>query len=129
MIDWRIYYADGSTFDSARGGPEDAPARGVLIIVQRDRVHNVQRLMEGALYYYRDDGQDARWYAATEYGALRQFILYPRQCRRLLDGETVSNPVWADIYRRATTDPDFPKIAGGRDPLAVPYQDTGKIES
>jgi len=31
-ITWRIYYADGSTFDNTQGNPEDAPTTGVIAI-------------------------------------------------------------------------------------------------
>ena len=30
---WRIYYEDGTTFDNLQGGPDAAPAFGVLAVV------------------------------------------------------------------------------------------------
>ena len=32
---WKIYYANGTTFDSTQGGPEDAPTIGVIVIKQK----------------------------------------------------------------------------------------------
>ena len=43
---WRIYYADGSTFDDANGLPEAAPLDGIQIIVEC--------LSNGQLQYHQD---------------------------------------------------------------------------
>lgn len=39
MIEWEIYYGDGSIFDDEMGGPGDAPGRGVVAIVCKDSLH------------------------------------------------------------------------------------------
>jgi len=36
MVTWRIYYDNGSTFDSEDGAWEDAPLDGVICIVRKD---------------------------------------------------------------------------------------------
>jgi len=58
---WRIYYADGSTFSSADGTWEDAPTRGVQVVV-----------------WYHDDGlrtitagEDVYTYGAGGVGAVK----------------------------------------------------------
>lgn len=53
MLDWRIYYADGTTCDSERVSCwEDAPATGVLcVIVRNDRTGRF--VLSGVDYFYR----------------------------------------------------------------------------
>ncbi len=58
---WRIYYADGSTFDSSMGGPEDAPVENVQIIAElRDGRRIAHSLAED---YYIWDGE--KWETST----------------------------------------------------------------
>jgi len=57
MIDWRIYYGDGSTFSSEDGAAEDAPPGGVICVAWYDEDHR-RRLAHGSDYYIFDAG---RW--------------------------------------------------------------------
>ena len=48
---WRIWYDDGSTFDSTQGPPEAAPLDGVIAVgTERENGHRRPRL--GADYYF-----------------------------------------------------------------------------
>lgn len=49
-MDWRIYYADGSCFDSDMGAAAAAPKRGVQVILVRDKVVG-RRVLRLADYY------------------------------------------------------------------------------
>lgn len=105
-LQWRIYYADGTTFDSSQGEPEDAPATRVILIIQR---HEDPR--ERSYFQWRNDYylfKDKRWYA-VDYGALLFYWFiekydHPRAC---LAGETVPNSVWLETQELASKDPDF----------------------
>ena len=126
MVQWRIYYADGSTADNTQYEPEDVPAKGVLVIVQRHQQNNVQRLSEGACYYWRRDAE--MWFAADQFGMLLQTCQHRRLVTGQMWGETVPNDLFIKIKRQADTDPDFPHRAGGRDPMETPFKDRPNIE-
>jgi len=105
-IQWRIYYADGTTFDSTMGEPWDAPATRVLLITQR---HEDPR--ERPYYQWMDDyyvWKYGRWYA-VDYGALLFYWFiekYPHR-RACLAGETVDNKTWVETKKKAAEDKDF----------------------
>ena len=106
MINWRIYYADYSTFDSSQGEPEDAPGTRVVLILQR---HHDPR--EAAYFQWMNDyyvWKNGRWYA-VDYGALMFYWFTEKydHPRASLAGETVSNDDWELIRERAKKDKDF----------------------
>lgn len=99
MIPWRIYYADGSTYD---GDPMNAPALDVLIIVHRDEgCGRFNRC--GSPYYTWRDGQ---WFGADIFGLFR-YLSGPGPLK-VLFGYEVTNEQWQAVYKRAEADPDFP---------------------
>jgi hypothetical protein len=103
---WRIYYADGSTFDSDQGEPWDAPATRVLLILQQH--HDLQ---ERAYYQWEDDyylWKYDRWFAhgslvLQQYWFMEKYP-HPRAC---LAGETVNNEIWQRVTAAAKADKDF----------------------
>ena len=106
MIQWRIYYADGSTFDSSQGSPWDAPATRVLVIPHRDPQASggVSRASDGDYYLWKLD----KWFAVT-YDALMFYWFiekYPHR-KACLAGETVDTETWVATVKRASTDKDF----------------------
>lgn len=56
MPDWRVYYDDGSTYDSDDGPWSDAPADGIICVVRRDGERT--EFVSGGDYYVRfaEDG-------------------------------------------------------------------------
>jgi hypothetical protein len=105
-VEWRIYYADGSTFDSSDGKPWDAPATRVLIINQRhhDPRERPFLVWQRDYYLWRFD----RWYAVSYDALLFYWFIekYPHP-RAALAGETVDNPTWESIKKSARSDMDF----------------------
>lgn len=127
MIRWRIYYADGSTYDNTQGLVTDYPVgRGVICIVQRHDKNNVERIDRGDYYYYRSDLD--RWYPADLFGIIWQFHAYPATRTALLFGETVSEERFDEIIAHAYRDPDFPQRAGGVNTLENPATNKGRVE-
>lgn len=106
MINWRIYYADYSTFDSSQGEPEDAPGTRVVLILQRHHDPRERAYFQWMKDYYL--WKNDRWYA-VDYGALLLywFMEKYKHSRAALAGETVSNPDWEFIRERAKKDKDF----------------------
>ena len=116
MLKWRIYYSDGTTFDSNQGEPWEAPGRGIICIVQPDpspMMQNVNtQVLRGHPYYWyhREWGY---WLHSDRDGFIDQFNN---------DREDVVCALkmgrWADFVKyykiidRANNDPDFPKKSG-----------------
>lgn len=105
MTDWRIYYADGSTFDSNMGSPEDAPSYGILCIVFSDEDHG-RLVMQGWDWYFYHD-EEKNWWGADIHGLLDQ-MLHNLPVRALKQGRNSPARVWRETLHRATNDPDFP---------------------
>lgn len=107
MIAWRVYYDDGSTFDSSQGGPEDAPGWGVIAIVQPDPRTNRTVLSRWDHYcWHSSDG----WYGHDLIG-LMDCLAMPGWSA-VAHGRTVPPDLWQQINERASNDPDFlPKSA------------------
>ncbi len=106
MINWRIYYADKSTFDSSQGEPKDAPATRVVLIIQRHEDSSERAFFQWEKDYYL--WKHNRWFA-VDYSALLfyWFIEKHDHSRASLAGETVPNKVWDEIGRIARADKDF----------------------
>lgn len=114
---WRIYYADGSTFDSNEGAPSDSPPLGVVALcVRRDCDHHPTAILKpeprqfegGALsanfFVWRPDVEE--WLLAADiFGVLRQAIEHGPILVR--EGIMVPHRDWERIWQRAASDPDF----------------------
>ena len=103
---WRIYYADGTTFDSTQGEPWEAPAIHVLGINQRhqdpsERPYHVWR----ANFFTWKQNQ---WFGMDQYGFFQYMFvdkwLHPKA---VLLGEFVSNPIWDAFVQKIKADTDF----------------------
>lgn len=102
---WRIYYDDGSTFDSTMGTPVEAPGLGVQAIVQPDERVGRVLLTRFDWYYWRVDLGE--WWASDLFGLLDQ--LTSDRDGRVQAVKAGRNAVaYDDILKRAMDDPDFP---------------------
>ena len=54
---WRVYYTDGSTFDSSMGSPQDAPAYGIAGIIQ-NAPDSGRAFVMGVDFYWFDAAAD-----------------------------------------------------------------------
>lgn len=95
---FRVYYADGSTFD---GDPFEAPGLGVLLVVEKDEEHG-RRIVSGGDYFVWNE----RWWAVDQMGMI-DYLLQPGP-RKVLIGRMVSNEDYRKVYTAADTDADFP---------------------
>ena len=107
-MDWRIYYANGLTFDSTQGYPWEAPGTRVVVINQRHRDPSDRSyfVKSGDYYLWKVD----RWYA-VDYGSLLQYWFHDQlhldHPRASLAGETVDNHRWEHLVLLAGADKDF----------------------
>ena len=108
---YRIYYADGSTFNSSQGDPQDAPGLGVLVIVQEHRIPGERAYLQHMADYYI--WKSGRWQGCDLF-YVWQYLFVNRDefPKVVMAGETAVNDVYALAVRRAKDDPDFQGVVG-----------------
>ena len=105
MQDWRIYYDDGSTFDSWQGAPQDAPAYGFICAVGYDE--SGQRYIMHGWDHYCWDAESQQWWGMDLFGLIDRLTLNRVSAYKL--GRTVTKQAFQRIMARAASDADFPK--------------------
>ncbi len=106
MIQWRIYYSDGSTFDSTQGTSDDAPAFGVQVILQLTDNGRIRDSVTGGDFYLCSE--NGRWSGSDLVG------LIDRLANRVpFSGFLIGRwDPWEDyqvILRQSEADTDFPQ--------------------
>jgi len=102
---WRIFYADGPTFDSDQGGPADAPCSGFVAAVGYDEAGD-RYIMQSWDHYCYDQGSK-QWWGCDLFGVfdrLRMGVMFAYK-----EGRTVTKETFSEIVTRAHKDPDFPQ--------------------
>ena len=124
MIQWRIYYADGTTFDNVRGAWKDAPAHGVVCVVVRDPTEVWGRFVNSG-YAPRVKCESCGRNLTNHYFVCPPDMEEPYPTWELTDfrarfdkpggadpyiktGRQVSQALWVEIMGVARRDPDFP---------------------
>lgn len=102
---WKIYYEDGSTFDSGQGAPEDAPALGFICAVGYDE-SNDRYIMHGWDHYCWDHDAE-QWWGMDLCGLFDRLIR--NRVYAYKQGRTVTKADFQRIMQQAHTDPDFPQ--------------------
>ena len=112
MIQWRIYYADGSTLDG-----EDEPnipiskCFQVQIIVQPDLHHRWEFLSFGDYYLWRTDLK--RWVGVDgDLSAMMALTVNIKEITGLVWGSMMDPYAWEKIQQRVRD--DFPEKSGQR---------------
>lgn len=101
---WKVWYADGTTYTAADGGPAGAPARGVQAVTYpSDRVG--VRVLTGHDYYWWDDEQ-AAWLGGDSFG-LWDYLARPGW-KRVLFGRTLPDDEYRALMAQVRADPDLP---------------------
>lgn len=103
---WRIYYADGSTFDSNQGSEKDAPTIGVICI--KHFIENEWRLSAFRDYYLWE--VDNEWWSADAPG-FWQYMFKPG-VKVVKFGTNIQDEPFEKIMAeaRADTDGGMPEI-------------------
>lgn len=105
MPDWRIYYDDGSTFDSDMGEPHEAPPEGFVCAVGYDDTG--KRYIMHGWDFYQWDHDGGQWWGMDVFGLhdrLRRNLVYAYK-----EGRTVKSSVFHAMMAKADKDPDFPR--------------------
>jgi len=95
---WRIYYDDGSTFDSVSGQSDQAPPDGVIVIVCYENGVGRQLLQGWDWYVYR---RTEGWYGCDLHGLLDNLKNYPLEFSAVKQGRTVHTARFKEIIARA----------------------------
>ena len=108
---YRIYYANGTTFDPNQGEPWQAPGLGVLVIVQDHPMKGERAYLQHMADYYV--WKEKRWQGCDLF-YVWQYLLVNRTDfpKIVLAGETVTNDVYTTAVRRAKDDLDFQGVVG-----------------
>lgn len=110
MVQWRIYYTDGSMFDSTMGAPEDAPGWGVAAISQQNPETGRAGVAGVDFYWWESDV--GFWSGGDMIGFVEQFAAFPRFRGSLKVGRTIARHAdWRALKERIITDPDFPSLS------------------
>ena len=108
MIEWRIYYSDGSSFDSTQGSPDMAPSRGFVCAVGYDE--RGDRYIQNGWDHYWFDVKSCQWWGCDRDGLIDQ--LCENRVWAYKQGRTVTRSEFSDIMQTAHKDPDFPLKRG-----------------
>lgn len=98
MIRWRIYYADGSTYE---GDPFMAPPAGVQVIAQR--VDGQDRaIMHGKDYYFWREGLG---WNGCDMGGLWDYLLIGTGPKYVLAGRSIRTDDFWQLVGEAAKEP------------------------
>ena len=108
MVLWRIYYADGSTFDSSQGEPHEAPSEFFICALGYDTSDGKRYCMHG-WNYYRWDKDNHMWWGMDDQG-LHTRLRHNGEIYAYKEGFTVTKTLFNKITNEAHRDPDFPMV-------------------
>jgi hypothetical protein len=104
VLKWRVFYEDGSTFDSSQGSPDDAPPEGFVCSLGYDK--SGQRYIMHGFDFYMWDVEGDQWWGSCIHGLMDR--LRRRKVYGFIEGRTVTREKWNEIITKADGDPDFP---------------------
>jgi len=125
-LSWRIYYGDGTTFDSDQGAPHQAPNFNVQCVsVTGGTINDVKDVGHFVIhswqyYLYKPD---VGWFGLfTDFDLLDHFIHFAKDIECVLKARTIPHADFKAIYKRAIHDKDFPKKSGWVSNVESPKQ-------
>lgn len=105
---YRIYYEDGSIFDSEfHNHPSEANPFGVIVIAQTDP-RKGREVLDGNDFYYMRAG---RWYGADLIGLLDQLGHNFDELSAIVFGRMTSRENFERLVQRACDDPELPRMS------------------
>lgn len=107
LPDWRIFYSDGSTFDSTMGAEQDAPSRGFICCVGFREGGG--RYITAGMEWYTFDSDSREWWGFRTLDGLIDYLCEHNGCAGFAQGRTVRDTVFSDLMTAADRDPDFPR--------------------
>lgn len=120
--DWIIYYADGSSYSSLDGAPEDAPRLYVECIAVAHISCGNYVLAEQNFYCWHTDEEPPQWVPHDTPG-LWQYLAAPGAIKIVLQGYWIDRRRYAQIRTDAQRDPRLPPVTAG-----PPRQPEGELQ-
>jgi hypothetical protein len=105
MVDWIVFYDDGSTFSSDDGAPEQAPAWGVMVIAARSAEHGRTLWLGQDFFWWDEDGE---WVDGDLVGLIDYLARRPYTKKIVLMGRDRAPDRFHRSYRQALFDPRLP---------------------
>jgi len=104
MIEWRIYYNDGTEFDNTMGTWASAPGLGIVAVTTRNPTRDSRFVLHNHEYYYKVDHEVM---CSEELELVKQHEpnILASQIKR---GGNAYMADWHKVMQRAGKDPDFP---------------------
>ena len=99
MLNFRIYYDGGETYE---GAPENAPAFGVLVIIENDKDSGRRLVMSKDYFCWVGD----HWLNTDQIG-MWDYLQQPGW-KKVLFGRMVDNDYWYSVVKRVNETTDFP---------------------
>ena len=93
---WTLFYADGNTFSSEDGTPDQAPSYGLLIVAQL--LNGRRELLFNQNFYFHVGGE---WFGMDEYG-VRERLRERLPVQAMIQGRYVSIRDYSAAHRVAT---------------------------
>jgi len=96
---WRVYYEDGTTFDSAQGEPWESPVWGVVCIAQRTTEYDKVLCSGVPWYVFRSDW--GFWQELDTVGFHDVLFNNARHVTVVRPGRYIKTKQFTDIWQRA----------------------------
>lgn len=110
MIDWIIYYDDGSTYTNLDGTPWDAPGRKVVCIAQVNEETGWGARANMDYYVWDTRGNIEEWWG-VDINGLWDYLADPGQ-KKVVFGYMTSKRRYNEILAQMRDDERLPKKAG-----------------
>lgn len=102
ILQWKVFYDDGTTFSDRDGSAAEAPPVGVQAILQQADPAIGTRICARFDFYWFDRGE---WHGSDVFG-LHDYLM--RACPSIVKfGRVMPRLAFEAVMGRVTTDPDF----------------------
>jgi len=101
MIDWKVYYGDGSALSNEQVEADHLPGRNVVCVVNRHPDVGKQIVTRHDYYWF-----EQVWFGGDLFG-LYDYLLLPGW-KKVLFGRTLPTKDYEDVIKAALNDKDFP---------------------
>ena len=102
MLEWKIFYSDGSEFSNQDGDPSQAPGDGVIAIAQRDMEAD-PFIHQGSDFYLFDLDLFEGWGGVDQFG-LAQYLSEPGY-KIIKMGRLIGTEKWKRLLAKVRSDP------------------------
>ena len=104
MLQWRIYYGDGSTFSDLDGSVEEAPPLNVQAIAEAAGIDIGRRVTARYDYYWHENNQ----FSGGDLFGLFDYLMRAQGSAVVKFGRMVTNLEYDAALQHAVTDPELP---------------------